>query len=405
MKNYKVLIATPFLSDKPLRGYETITLAIVEDLIQNGYQVDLISFDSDKKRKFNKNILNNKINKLLLIKISFFQRLYNVLTGFFKGESIQISYFKGSYSDESKVFNYVRKEDYDLMISITIRMARFLSDHNSCAYKVLHLVDPHILNYSKSNNWENFFFKFIYSIDYSRLFMFENNILKQFDLRTLLSNEDIKDMTLLYGLSFEKLTYGSRNFLGDFINLDFEKRDKNMLVITGNMSYKPNVVGVEWFCTRVFPLFLEHYPLIRLYVIGSNPPKRLLKLRGNNIIFTGYIENLTGFLSNSFVSICPVNHRIGVQTKILEAFAQRIPVISTSNSNSGINAVNFENILIADTAEEFLNHYIFLLIKSNWDLITKNSYNLFLNNFNLNKNIMNNNLMILDRIKTRNHNG
>ena len=401
MKKYKVLIATPFLSDKPIRGYETIALSILNDLVEGGHQVDLISFCSDEERKFNTNLFGKQINKLMLINVSKFQRIFNLFKGFFIGDSFQISYFKGSASDESKVLNYIRSEEYDLMYSLTIRTARFLIGHNFDAYKVIHLIDPHIINYSKSIEWENIFMKLIYHYDYSKLYKFEKKVLQDFHLRTLISDEDIKDMSLIYGLNFEKLTYGSGKQFEYNNFLDFYKRDKNMLVVTGNMAYKPNVVGVEWFCTCVFPLLLEHYPSIKLYVIGSNPSKRLLKLQNNNIIFTGYVKNLTHFLSNAFASICPVKHRIGVQTKILEAFSHQLPVISTSNSNSGINALNFKEILIADNPEEFLLQYQYLLDQNNWETLVHNSFNLFENKFNLKLNIQNNNSMILDRIKAK----
>ena len=401
MKKYKVLIATPFLSDKPIRGYEAIALSILNDVLEGGHQVDLISFCSDGDRKFNSNLFEKRINKLMLINISKFQRVVNLFKSLFSGDSIQISYFKGSLSAESNIFNYVRSEEYDLMFSLTIRTARFLIGHNFDAYKVLHLIDPHIINYTKSIEWENSFMKLIYKYDYSKLYKFEKKVLQDFHLRTLISDEDINDMSLIYGLNFEKLSYGSSKEFGNRNFLDFNKRDKDMLVITGNMSYKPNVVGIEWFCTYVFPLLLEHYPSIKLYLIGSNPSKRLKKLENENIIITGFVENLTHFLSKSFASICPVKHRIGVQTKILEAFSQQLPVISTSNSNSGINALNFKEILIADNPAEFLLQYQYLLDQNNWETIAKNSYNLFQNRFNLKLNVHNNNLEIFDRIEAR----
>ncbi len=401
MKKYKVLIATPFLSDKPIRGYEAIALAILNDIVEGGHQVDLISFCSDGDRMFNSNLFEKRINKLMLINISKFQRVFNLFKSLFSGDSIQISYFKGSLSAERNICNYIRSEEYDLMFSLTIRTARFLIGHNLDAYKVVHLIDPHIINYTKSIEWENSFMKLIYKYDYSKLYKFEKKVLQDFHLRTLISDEDINDMSLIYGLNFEKLSYGSSKEFRNRNFLDFNKRDKDMLVITGNMSYKPNVVGIEWFCTSVFPLLLEHYPSIKLYLIGSNPSKRLKKLENENIIITGFVENLTHFLSKSFASICPVKHRIGVQTKILEAFSQQLPVISTSNSNSGINALNFKEILIADDPEEFLFQYQYLLEQSNWERIAKNSYNIFENRFNLRLNVHNSNLEIFDRIEAR----
>lgn len=384
---YRVLVATPFLSNKPLRGYETIAYAIIQDLNNMGHHVDLLTFDSDGRRKFDYKSFEKIINKFLIIKISFIQRVLNLILGIIKGETLQVSYFKGNFESEKSTKNSIREENYDLFISITIRMSRFSCGYKSNAFKVLHLVDPHILNYKKSSVWENVLIKIIYKIDYFRLLRFEKKTLPEFHIRTLISDEDINEMSSIYGLKFDKLTYGTTNVIYEYNFLNFEKRDKNKLVITGNMAYKPNVLGVEWFCTKIFPVLLKHHPSIKLFVIGSNPPQRLLKFKSSNIFFTGFVENLKEFMSNAIVSICPVKHRIGVQTKILEAFALKLPVISTTNGNSGINAINFKEILIADTPEEFLIQYEFLLVKNNWDTLSNNSFDKFENNFILKNNI------------------
>lgn len=398
MRKYNVLIATPFLSDKPIRGYENIVLSIVQDLFENKHKVDIITFDSDGNRKLSNTFLKKYTNKLLIIRANKIQRFINLFFGFLTGQSFQVSYFSGNYSDERQVLRHIHNENYDLVISITVRMARFLTCVNSNAYKVIHLVDPHVLNYSRSMTWENFFMRIIYWIDYPRLLKFERKVLQKFHLRTLISDEDIKDISLLYDQKFEKLTYGSRNVSELTYFLDFDKRDKDKMVITGNMSYKPNVVGVEWFCNYVFPLLLKNHPTLKLYLIGQNPSKRLLKFQSENIILTGYIPSLSSFMSDAIVSICPVNHRIGVQTKILEAFSQKLPVIATSNSNSGINASVGKEILIADSPEEFLIQFEFILKKNNWQKISKNGFELLKKHFDLTNNIRKMNSIILKKI-------
>ena len=398
MRKYKILIATPFLSDKPIRGYENIVLSIVEDLFENKHDVDIITFDSEGNRILSNTLFKKYFNKILIIRVNKFQRFINLFIGLLTGQSIQVSYFSGNQSDEKQVLRHIQYENYDLVISITVRMARFLTYVNSNAYKVIHLVDPHVLNYSRSMAWENFYMRFIYWIDYPRLLKFERNVLQKFQLRTLISDEDINEMALVYDQKFEKLTYGSRN-VSELTNfLDFDKRDKDKMVITGNMSYKPNVVGIEWFCNYVFPLLLKNHPTLNLYLIGQNPSKQLLKLQSKNIILTGYITNLSSFMENAIVSICPINHRIGVQTKILEAFSQKLPVIATSNSNSGINASVGKEILIADTPEEFLMQYEYILKKENWQKLSKNGFDLFKNHFDLTTNMRKMNSIIFKKI-------
>ena len=64
---------------------------------------------------------------------------------------------------------------------------------------------------------------------------------------------------------------------------------------------------------------------------------------------------------NSTTYSCPVRIAGGTRFKILEAMATGIPVVSTSVGAEGLNVTADENILIADTPEEFAEATLKLL--------------------------------------------
>lgn len=102
---------------------------------------------------------------------------------------------------------------------------------------------------------------------------------------------------------------------------------------------------------------------VKLYVVGQHAPKNLVNLANlnPNILFTGYVRDVKEYLYSCTAFICPLRIAGGTRLKILEAMAAGIPVVSTSIGAEGLNITPNENILIADTPEEFAEATIELL--------------------------------------------
>jgi glycosyltransferase involved in cell wall biosynthesis len=135
------------------------------------------------------------------------------------------------------------------------------------------------------------------------------------------------------------------------------------------MFWPPNVDGVLWFAREVFPLVRQQVPEARFYVVGRNPPKAVRRLQSSYqpsaishrpsaishqlIVVTGYAEDPTLYFADSAVFIVPLRAGGGMRVKILDAWAKRIPIVSTTIGCEGIEVRDGENILIADTPQDF----------------------------------------------------
>ncbi|MDH4258571.1 MAG: glycosyltransferase family 4 protein, partial [Candidatus Aminicenantes bacterium] len=71
------------------------------------------------------------------------------------------------------------------------------------------------------------------------------------------------------------------------------------------------------------------------------------------IIVTGRVDDVRSFLRKGRVFICPVRLGGGFRGKILEAMAIGRPVVSTSLGAQGVPVLQRENIIVADTPDEF----------------------------------------------------
>jgi glycosyltransferase involved in cell wall biosynthesis len=127
------------------------------------------------------------------------------------------------------------------------------------------------------------------------------------------------------------------------------------VVSVATMFYPPNVEGVHWFATEVFPSIRRQFPAARFYIVGSRPPLKISRLgeRDTGVVVTGYVADLEPILRQSAVMVVPVHSGSGMRVKILDAFARGIPVVSTTVGAEGIDARKGEHLLIADSPEEF----------------------------------------------------
>ncbi len=127
----------------------------------------------------------------------------------------------------------------------------------------------------------------------------------------------------------------------------------NSIVFEGSMNFRPNVDGMIHFCQTTFPLVRKILPDVRLYIVGKDPPKEIRDLASEEIVITGYVEDIRPYLADANVFVCPLRKGTGIKNKILQAWAMGKTVIATSVSVGGLQAINGQNIVVCDKPEEF----------------------------------------------------
>jgi len=124
----------------------------------------------------------------------------------------------------------------------------------------------------------------------------------------------------------------------------------------GTLNYYPNQEGVLWFAKRVLPLLrkMTDHPF-RLHVVGGGSltalRKKLMHVPEVNLI--GRVPSVSPWYAQADAAIAPLRAGGGTRLKILEAFAHRRPVVSTSLGIEGVLACPEHHFLLADDALAF----------------------------------------------------
>ena len=125
-------------------------------------------------------------------------------------------------------------------------------------------------------------------------------------------------------------------------------RDRDVLLFVGSLGYRPNTDGLDWFVDRVLPELRRRRPTVSLRVVGSGlaADHRLKRTDGVDIV--GGVDDVGSELRRAGCVVVPLRWGAGTRIKILEAFAHRVPVVSTTLGAEGLGLEPGRQLLLAD---------------------------------------------------------
>lgn len=142
-----------------------------------------------------------------------------------------------------------------------------------------------------------------------------------------------------------------------------EGDESDVLLFVGTMGYSPNADAMLWFCEAILPLVRKSVPHLRLEIVGRNPTADVQALTSlDGVSVSGLVEDIRPFYQKARVVIVPLRAGGGTRLKILEAMSFGRAVVSTRLGAEGLNVVDGEHLLIADSPLEFADKIKSLLL-------------------------------------------
>jgi glycosyltransferase involved in cell wall biosynthesis len=123
-----------------------------------------------------------------------------------------------------------------------------------------------------------------------------------------------------------------------------------VLTMVGLLVYPPNLDAARFFAGEVMPLIRPEVPDARFRIVGRHDG--LLDDLGSqeDVEVTGEVADLGEAFRTTAAVVVPLRTGSGTRIKVLEAFARRKPVVSTTLGSEGLGARDGVEVLNADTA-------------------------------------------------------
>jgi glycosyltransferase involved in cell wall biosynthesis len=129
----------------------------------------------------------------------------------------------------------------------------------------------------------------------------------------------------------------------------------------GAMDWEPNIDGVEYFCSQIWPAIKAEVGEVRMRIVGRNPDRRVRKWASAAIEITGRVPSVVEHLHQSAVVVVPLRIGGGTRLKIYEAMATGKAVVSTTVGAEGLDVHHGRDIMLADDPGSFAQAVIMFL--------------------------------------------
>ena len=125
------------------------------------------------------------------------------------------------------------------------------------------------------------------------------------------------------------------------------------MLFQGNLGYPPNIDAAQWLATAIAPRIRAAVPATEVRLVGR-PGSNVTELHRPGVVtVVGEVPSMEEELARATVAVVPVRYGSGTRVKILESFAHRIPVVSTTLGAEGLDVEDGVHLLLADDPEEF----------------------------------------------------
>ena len=121
----------------------------------------------------------------------------------------------------------------------------------------------------------------------------------------------------------------------------------------GSMDWKPNLEAVSWLLSDLWPVIQNKIPNAELHLAGKNMPEWIFNKKNANVFNHKEVKSSSDFISENDIMIVPLLSAGGIRVKIIEGMAHGKTIISTSIGAEGLDYKNLENIIIANTKDDF----------------------------------------------------
>lgn len=183
---------------------------------------------------------------------------------------------------------------------------------------------------------------------------YEKNIHKNADFTFCISENDRQYFIDLYKIPAAKtavITFGiswhTAPLLPERLHAKNELAKKYSLnenvvlfLFNGALDYRPNLEAVKNIVEKITPLFIKKNIPYKIIICGKNLPIEMNELKqysASNIIYAGFVDDITIYFKGANVFINPVTDGGGIKTKLVEALGYDMNVVSTINGAIGVD--------------------------------------------------------------------
>jgi polysaccharide biosynthesis protein PslH len=317
------------------------------------HEIHLFCLADEQVDRTAKEKLKQYCKEVHIHRIPWYVRWVGLARALFSGKPFQVEYFY-SKSAQRKLDDLIEQHMPQHIFCQLVRTAEYVRSYTVLP-KTLDYMDAFSAGMKRMASRAAFPMKFIMEEEFRRLESYERDVSPLFQNHLIISEQDRDCIDIPETIHVVPNGVGTQFFES---NKAEKKRD---VLFTGNMSYRPNVESARFLVNDVMPIVWQTHPNAQVTLAGATPSPAVSQLKSKRVEVTGWIDDIVAVYQSSRVFIAPMLVNSGLQNKLLEAMACKIPSITTELANNALKAKADEAVLIGNDAAELAEKVCFLL--------------------------------------------
>ena len=362
-QSMKILQLTKKFPYPPKDGESIAVTYLCKALVEKGCEMHLLSMNTTK-HYIEVKALPKEFNHYASVKTVLVDNKVNHWGAFknlFSSKSYHVSRFE-SEKYEQELIEVLKNNTFDIILMETLYLAPYLKTIRKYS-KALTVMRAHNVEHEI---WERLekntqFLPMRMYLKYTahKLRNFEVKHLNDYDFLVPISDADLK--------KFRKLGYANGAHaipigldMNHYVPSTFNHSNRITMGFIGSLDWRPNLEGITWFIKKIWPSLHKEFPDLELHIAGRKAPNEFYNLASDNLFIHGEVECAKTFMNQHKVLLVPLLSGSGMRAKILEGMALGRVVLSTTLGMEGIDIVEKETAMLADSVKEFKDALNFL---------------------------------------------
>ena len=267
---------------------------------------------------------------------------FNMVGAMLAGLPVQCGYFY-SHRLQKQIIRIIHEVQPDRIYCQLFRMAEYVRD---CRIpKVLDYQDAFSKGMERRAQKSFPLLRPLMRMEARRIARYETDIFDDFEGKTMITAQDRdyiqhpmnKDIVVVpNGVDFEKFSHP-------------EMPKTHDLIFSGNMNYPPNVDAAVYLVKEILPELWKKHPEVKLMLAGADPAKKVRALQNDHVTVTGWVPSMTDCYAQSLIFIAPMRLGTGLQNKLLEAMAMKLPCVTSPLAGKPLDPAAAEGAVVTCT--------------------------------------------------------
>jgi sugar transferase (PEP-CTERM/EpsH1 system associated) len=363
MKILALVHRVPF---PPNKGEKIRAFNQLRYLSEHGHSIDLCTFADDPDDRHHQEALLKYCRSVRIISKPKKLNTIRSLGALPSAKPLSVGFYH-SFRMRFVIRNLLRANSYDVIFCYSSPMAEFVRNDRFSGripVRIMDFVDV------DSDKWKQYSehkaqpMKAVYLAEAHLLARYERSIAREFDASTLVSEEEVR--------AFRDIAPGANEIVSipngvDTVyfgetNCTPPPKDAPLFVFVGQMDYFANIDAVKYFAQDIFPTVREQLPKAQFQIVGRAPTAEVQSLAKHpGIEVTGAVDDIRDYLGAASIMVAPLRIARGIQNKVLEAMAARVPVVASPAAFAGIEGRAGTHALICDDADSYARDLIQLV--------------------------------------------